>query len=100
MNKYEKEEIATLPEQYKPMGAWGYWGWSFLFSIPLIGFIILIATAIGSTNINRRSYARSYFCGLLIALVLIVVMVVLVIFVFPGLMEYFQQLMDYVMQQQ
>ena len=92
MNKYEREEISALPEKYKPMGAWGYWGWSFLFSIPLIGFIILIATAIGSTNINRRSYARSYFCGIFIAIVLVATIVALAIFVFPEIMEYFMML--------
>lgn len=98
MNKYEREEIATLPEQYKPMGAWGYWGWSFLFAIPVIGLIILIATAIGSTNVNRRSYARSYFCGLLIALVLIAIVVVLAIFVFPELISaYLEALLEIIM---
>ena len=98
MNKYEREEVSALPEKYKPMGAWGYWGWSFLFSIPLIGFIILIATAIGSTNINRRSYARSYFCGFFIAVLVVAGLVALAIFVFPEIMEYVELLLALVIQ--
>ena len=98
MNKYEREEVSALPEKYKPMGAWGYWGWSFLFSIPLIGFIILIATAIGSTNINRRSYARSYFCGFFIAVLVVAGIVALAIFVFPEIMEYVELLLALVIQ--
>ncbi len=71
MNKYEKEEISRLPSQYRPLGAWGYFGYSILFNIPVIGFILLLVFSFSGSNINRRSFARSYFCGFIIALIII-----------------------------
>ncbi|MBQ8000005.1 MAG: zinc ribbon domain-containing protein [Ruminococcus sp.] len=79
-----KSEITedTLPAKFKPMGAWSYFGHSILFSIPLVGLIFLIVFATGGTrNINKRNYARSYFCGLAIfAVIAIVVVVLLLVF--------------------
>ncbi len=62
MNAVELNEIKQLPEKYRPMGAWSYFGYSILFSIPIVGLICLIVFALSSGNINRRSYARSFFC--------------------------------------
>ena len=54
-------DTSNIPSQYKPISAWGYFGYNILFSIPLIGFILLIIISFDSSNINRRSYARSFF---------------------------------------
>ena len=54
-------DYSNIPSQYKPISAWGYFGYNILFSIPLIGFILLIIFSFDSSNINRRSYARSFF---------------------------------------
>ena len=62
-----------VPAQYKPLGAWAYFGYSLLFSIPIVGFIFLIVFSFSNSNINRRNYARSYWCGLLIVGVIAVV---------------------------
>ena len=35
-----------------------------------LGWIFLIVHAIGSANINRRNYARSYFCVYVLAIIL------------------------------
>lgn len=57
---------------YKPIGMWGYFGFQILFGIPLIGFIFLLVFAFGGTkNINVRNFARSYFCVLILWIVLI-----------------------------
>lgn len=61
--------------QFKPISAWGYIGYSILFAIPIIGLILLIVFAFSDRNINRRSYARSYFCWLLIAIIISVLVV-------------------------
>lgn len=66
MSKYNYDGSS----QFKPISAWGYVGYSILFSIPIIGQILLIVFAFSSGNINRRSYARSYFCWLLIAIII------------------------------
>ena len=71
MTNYEKEEIKQLPSKYKPLGAWGYFGYTILFSLPLIGFICLIIFSLSGDNINRRSFARSYFCGLILVVILV-----------------------------
>lgn len=84
MNSYEKQEIERLPEKYRPLGAWAYFGYSLLFSLPLVGFIVLIVFALSDSNINRRSFARSFFCGFLIAAILVVVIIVIVLVVAGG----------------
>ena len=52
----------SLPEEYKPISMWGYFGYEILFSIPVLGFIILIIKALTAKNKNLRNFARSYFC--------------------------------------
>lgn len=60
-----------LPAEYKPLGAWAYFGYALLFAIPLVGFILLLVFSLSGTgNVNLRNYARSYFCGLLVVLIL------------------------------
>ncbi len=62
---------------YTPLGAWGYFLYTLLFSIPIIGFIFAIVFAVGGTNrINLRNYARSYFCWLLIMVVLVIILLI------------------------
>ena len=78
MKQYEKDEIKQLPNKYKPIGAWGYVGYNILFSIPVVGLICLIIFACSGSNINRRSYARSFFC------VYILVAIVGIIFAVAG----------------
>ena len=68
----------SIPSQYQPISMWGYFGYELLFSIPCIGFIFLCVYAFGGTqNVNLRNFARSYFCFLIIAVILMVVMLVL-----------------------
>lgn len=61
----------VIPEEYKPISAWGYFGYQLLFAIPCVGFILLCVFALGGTkNINLKNFARSYFCiYLLIAII-------------------------------
>ena len=74
MNDIEKNEISHLPEKYRPLSAWAYWGLTILFSVPVVGFIFLIIFALNGSNINRRSFARSYFCVLILAAIIIAVL--------------------------
>ncbi len=74
MTQREKDEIDRLPPKYRPMGAWGYFGYSILFAIPLIGWIFLFICALDGSKIVRRSFARSYFCILiLVGFILLIV---------------------------
>lgn len=65
----------NIPEEYRPISMWGYFGYEILFSIPCVGFILLIVFSLGGTrNINLRNFARSYFCFLLITIVLVLIL--------------------------
>ena len=66
-----------LPPQYRPLGPWAYFGYSLLFAIPLVGFICLIIFSFSDDNINRRNFARSFWCALLVTVAVIVVIAVL-----------------------
>ena len=98
MNQFEKDEIERLPEKYHPVGAWRYVGYQILFAIPVIGFIFLIIFACSDANINRRSFARSYFCVFLIVAIIgiIVGAIVAVLFftVGPAVIEQIKQILE------
>ena len=62
----------NIPEEYRPISMWGYFGYSLLFALPLVGLILIIVFSVGGTrNINLRIFARSYFCWLIIAIIFI-----------------------------
>ncbi len=61
----------NIPQNFRPISAWAYFGYQILFSIPLIGFILLIVFSFDSSNINRRNFARSYFCILLLSIIFV-----------------------------
>lgn len=62
-----------VPEEYKPMGAWAYFGYSLLFSIPIVGLIVNLVLCFNKTNINKRNYARSFWCWYVIVAVAIII---------------------------
>lgn len=86
MTQKERFEISMLPEKYRPMGAWGYVGYSILFAIPIVGLICLIVFALSDANISRRSFARSVLLGALICVLLSLVATALVLLL-PGVYD-------------
>ena len=74
MTELELREVANLPEKYRPVSAWGFWGYGLLFSIPVIGFIFLVIYSLSDANICRRNFARSYFCTLVLALIIFLIL--------------------------
>ena len=67
----------NVPSNLRPISAWGYVGYQLLFSIPLVGFILLIVFSFDDSNINRRNFARSYFVVFLLGIILAVVLGIL-----------------------
>ena len=63
------------PDVFKPLSPWDYFGLSILFSLPVVGFIFLIIFSVSDANINRRNFARSYWCIYVIIAVAAVVAV-------------------------
>ena len=76
-----------LPEEYRPLGPWAYFGLNLLFSVPIVGFIFLIIFSFKRSNINRRNYARSFWCAWLIlgGIALIVLLFVAVLGFMPSI---------------
>ena len=70
---FNEYDAFNVPPEFRPLGAWAYFGLSILFSIPIIGLIFLIVFSFSDANINRRNFARSYFCMLVVLLVLVAV---------------------------
>lgn len=61
----------NIPEEYTPISMWGYFGYQLLFSIPCVGFIVLLVFAFGGTrNINLKNFARSYFCFIILGIII------------------------------
>lgn len=64
----------NVPEEYKPISMWGYFGYELLFSIPLVGFILLLVFSFGGTkNHNLKNFARSYFCLLILGIIVAII---------------------------
>lgn len=55
----------------RPLSPWAYFGLQILYAIPIVGWIFLIIHAIGAGNVNKRNFARSYFCVLIIVLIIV-----------------------------
>ena len=54
---------------------WGYFWLQILFNTPVIGFIFLVVFALGGTpNINKRNFARSYFCIYVVIIIVLAIM--------------------------
>lgn len=64
-----------IPSQYQPLSPWAFFGLTILFSIPVVGFIFLIIFSFSDSNLCRRNFARSYWCALLVAIILVVAIV-------------------------
>ncbi|MBP3308721.1 MAG: hypothetical protein J6L90_04685 [Clostridia bacterium] len=78
MTSLERAEIRRLPKKYRPITAWGYFWYTVLFAIPLIGLICLIAFSFSDKSIPRRSYCRSIWLSLLIGIIFAVIVVAVV----------------------
>ena len=60
--------IGTYSYSDKPISSWGYVGYSVLWSIPVIGWLAWLFSALFAKNQNKKNYARSFFCWFLLAL--------------------------------
>ena len=68
---YQQNYSQRIPPEYTPISMWGYFGYELLFSIPCVGFILLLVFAFGGTrNINLKNFARSYFCYVIVMVIL------------------------------
>lgn len=66
MGKYDNYDVT-------PLSPWSYFWLNFLYAIPILGVVFLLIHAIGAKNINKRNYARSFFCWLVILLIIFII---------------------------
>lgn len=80
-------EEKDLPRKYRPLSPWQYFGLTLLYQVPIVGFVFLIIFSISKVNINRRNFSRSFFC--IIVVEIIVIAVLFAFGLFNGIMESF-----------
>ena len=76
---FEPDPEPVVPEENRPLGPWAYFGYGLLFSIPVIGFILLIVFSFAGKNVNRKNFARSYWCWVILVIALILIGVVILL---------------------
>ena len=59
-----------IPHEYRPISMWGYFGYTILFCIPILGLILALVWSFGAGNVNLRNFARSQFCVLILVAIL------------------------------
>lgn len=75
-NQPSKKEN-KIPEKYSPLSPWTYFWLQILFAVPVVGFVFLIIFSFKNSNINRRNFARSYWCKLIIVAGIFIVMLII-----------------------
>jgi len=63
----------NLPRELWPLSPWAYFGLGILYALPFVGWVFLVIHAIGASNINKRNYARSFFCVYVLVIIVAVV---------------------------
>ena len=74
---YEREP--AVPRENRPLSPWAYFGYGILFAIPVIGFILLIVFSFAGHNVNRKNFARSYWCKLIVIVAILLILIVLIL---------------------
>lgn len=76
----------NIPSQYEPVTVGQYILYNILFSIPIIGFVILLMTAFGSNKkISLKNYARSFLVIMVIVFIVAILFSVLGVSLMDGL---------------
>ena len=81
----------SIPKKFRPISAWGYIGYQILFSLPILGLILMIVFACSNEKVNRRNYARANLILIVISAIFTVVAFVLA---GPAIMEVFEELLQ------
>ena len=65
--------------RFKPLSPWVYLGYFLLFTVVPFGWIAAIVFSFNDDNINRRNFARAYWCAVLVSVILTVIGVIIVV---------------------
>lgn len=80
----EKKPESVPTMQFNILSPWAYIGYNILFSLPIIGIIMMIVFAVDKDtyNINRRNYARSMLYAMLLVTAIFTAIIIIMIVVF------------------
>ena len=67
----------TGDPRFKPLSPWAYLGYMLLYSLVPFGWIAAIVHAVNNDNINRRNFARGFWCMVLVSVAVSVVLTIL-----------------------
>ncbi len=84
-----------IPEEYKPLSPWVYFGLSVLFSIPVVGFIFMILFTVDKSNINRRNFVLSYWISMAIGVGLTILLTIFLLVLGFTFADVFAEMMYY-----
>lgn len=74
--------------QYRLLSPWVYVGYGLLFTLPVIGWILAIVFALNDDNLNRRNFARGYWCMVLVVVILSIAGMVMGVSIMDGFSSY------------
>ena len=74
--------------QHRLLSPWAYVGYGLLFTLPVIGWILAIVFALNDDNLNRRNFARGYWCMVLVVVILSIVGMVMGVSIMDGFSSY------------
>ena len=74
--------------QYRLLSPWADGGYGLLFTLPVIGWILAIVFALNDDNLNRRNFARGYWCMVLVVVILSIVGMVMGVSIMDGFSSY------------
>lgn len=63
-------------------------GYGILFTLPVIGWILAIVFALNDDNLNRRNFARGYWCMVLVVVILSIAGMVMGVSIMDGFSSY------------
>ncbi|MBQ4444061.1 MAG: hypothetical protein II896_05375 [Clostridia bacterium] len=71
------KDYSNAPGDKSPISPWHYFGLSILYAVPIVGFIVLLINSLSrSNNVNVRNFSRSFFCGLILTLIVFGVLII------------------------
>ena len=74
---FTSEENLVIPASYRPTGGFGYFGYSLLFMIPVIGWIAAFVFSFNNHNISRRNFARCASIWIILCIAVITALVLM-----------------------
>ena len=57
----------------KSITSWGYVRRAILYAIPVLGWLVWLCNALFAKNTNTKNFARSYFCWVVLMVVIAVI---------------------------